>query len=144
MKLPQVKEVMGKSVAYCSIECTIEDAAKLMVEKDTRVIIIKNKIGNPIGLVTGGDIVKAIAQKLTSNTKVEEITSKELITVESETDIIDAAQVMKKKGIKRLAVTDKGKLSGILTANDVLKYSPKYLHEFSVTLDKLDTIFKKL
>ncbi len=144
MKLPQVSEAMGKSVAYCSVDCNIEDVAKLMVEKDIRAIIIKNKIGNPIGIVTGGDIVKAVAGKLTSKTKVEEIISKELISVDSEMDIVDAAQVMKDKGIKRLAITDTGKLSGILTANDVLKYSPKYLHEFSVTLDKLDNIFKKL
>jgi predicted transcriptional regulator len=144
LKLPHVKEAMRKSVDYCSIDCTIEDAAKLMVEKDVRVILIKNKIGNPIGLVTSGDIVKAIAKKLSSKTKVEEIVSKELIKVDSEMDIIDAAQVMKEKGIKRLAITEKGKLTGILTANDVLKYSPKYLHEFSRTLDKLDTIIKKL
>lgn len=126
------------------MECTIEEVAMLMTEEDTRSVVIENKIGKPIGIVTGGDIVKAIARKLNPKTKVEEILSKELITVDAGADIVDAATTMNEKNVKRLGVMEKGKLIGIITVNDVLKYSPKYLHEFSKTLEKLDAIIKKL
>ncbi len=144
MKLPPVKEAMRRGVESCGVDCTIEDISQMMVERDTRTIIVNNKIGNPMGLVTGGDIVKAVAKKLSPKTKVSEIVSKELISVDSELDIIEAARVMNKKGIKRLAVTDGGKLIGVLSTKDVLKYSPQYIIEFSRTLDRLDEIIKKL
>ena len=144
MKLPPVKEAMRKSVSILGVDSTIEDAAKLMVEEDTRTIIVNNKIGNPMGLVTGGDVVKAVAKKLSPKTKISELVSKELISVDSEMDIIEAAGVMNEKGIKRLAVTEGGKLSGVLSTKDVLRYSPQYIIEFSRTLDKLDGIIKKL
>jgi|GEM_PF-4646969 len=144
MRLPAVKEVMRKGVASSSVDSTIEDVSKQMVEEDTRTIIVNNKIGSALGLVTGGDIVKSVAKKLSPKTKASEIVSKELITVDSETDIIAAANLMNEKGIKRLAVTEGGKLIGVLSAKDVLKYSPQYIIEFSKTLDKLDGIIKKL
>jgi CBS domain-containing protein len=144
MKLLKVSEAMSKGVASFDADSTIEQAAKLMTEKNVRTIIVENKIGSPVGLVTGGDIVKSVARKLGPNIKVDEIVTKELITIDADADIMDAAKIMNEKNIKRLAVVDKGKIIGILTANDVLKYSPKYLHEFSVTLEKLDAIIKKL
>jgi len=52
--------------------------------------------------------------------------------------------LMNDHGIKRLAVTEDSRIIGILTSSDVLKYSPRYIHEFAKTLDKIDTIIKKL
>ncbi len=144
MKLPPVKYAMRRGVDSCSVDCTIEDISQMMVDMDTSTIIVNNKIGNPMGLVTGGDIVKTVAKKLSPKTKVSEIVSKDLITVDSGMDIIEAGKLMNEKGIKRLGVTDDGKLSGVLSAKDVLKYSPHYIIEFSRTLDRLDRIIKKL
>ncbi|RMF91699.1 MAG: CBS domain-containing protein [Methanobacteriota archaeon] len=144
MKLPTVSEAMTRGAISCEESCTIEEVAKLMVEKNIRSVVIQNKIGKPIGLATGGDIVKAMAKRLSPETKVSEIIGKELITVEADADIIDATEIMNKRNIKRLVVVDKGEVVGIITVKDVLKYSPKYLQEFAKTLDKLDTIIKKL
>jgi predicted transcriptional regulator len=135
---------MTKGLVSCQADCTIEEVAKLMVDKNTRTIIVENKIGKAVGLITGGDIVKAVAKNLATDTKVDEIVSKSLIKIEADEDIMDAAKILNQKNVKRLAVTDGGKLLGILTANDVLKYSPKILHEFSSTLEKLDSVLKKL
>lgn len=144
MELPKVKEAMSKDVVYCSMDYSIVEAATLMVEKNIRSIIVQNKIGNPIGLVTGGDIVKAVAKQLPLNTKVSELVDKDLISISGDSDIVDAAQLMEEKNVKRLAVSHKGELIGILTASDVLRYSPRYLNEFSKTLEKLDSIIKNL
>jgi predicted transcriptional regulator len=144
MKLLNVGDAITKGFESCQTDCTIVEAAEKMVIKVTHTVVVENKIGKPLGLITGGDIVKSIAKKLTPKTKIEEIVSKELITVDAGEDIIDAATLMNDKNIKRLGVMEKGELIGILTANDVLKYSPKILHEFTNTLEKLDSIIKRL
>jgi predicted transcriptional regulator len=144
MKLLNVGDAITRGFETCQTDCTIGEVAEMMVKRYTYTVVVENKIGKPIGLIIGGDIVKSVAKKLTPKTKIEEIVSKELITVDAGEDIMDAATLMNDKNIKRLGVMEKGKLIGILTANDVLKYSPKYLHEFSSTLEKLDSIIKKL
>jgi len=144
MKFLKVKNAISKEVITCQSDCTIEEISKLMVEKNIRTVIIENKIGNPVGLVSGGDIVKAVAKKLPSNTTAGEIVGKELIKIDSNEDIVTAATLMNDSDIKRLAVVENEKIVGVLTSTDVLKYSPQYLQEFASTLEKLDSIIKKL
>jgi len=144
VRLPTVADVMTRGVVTCALESTIEDVAKLMVEKDIRSLVVENKIGNPVGMVTSGDIVKSVAKRLKPSTKVSDIVSKELISIDSQADIVEAAELMNAKGIERLAVTEEGRVTGIVTTKDVLKYSPRYLHEFSITLEKLERIIKNL
>jgi predicted transcriptional regulator len=135
---------MTKGVVSCEEDCTVEQVAKLMVRENVRSVIIENKIGKPVSIVTGGDIVKAMAKKLSPGTKVSEIIGKELITVDANSDIIDASEIMNNKNIKRLVIMEGGEAVGIFTVTDILKYLPGYLQEFAKAFNKLDVIIKKL
>ncbi len=144
MQLPLVREAMTGAIVTCSESSSIEQAAKLMVDNHIRSIVVENRIGKPVGIITGGDIVTSLAKKISPDTSVSEIIGKSLITVDADENIVGASNKMNSKNIKRLLVTDGGKVVGILSVNDVLRYYPKYLQEFSNTLSKLDTIMSKL
>ena len=51
--------------------------------------------------------------------------SKPLYTIESEKEIIEAARVMRKFGIKRLGVNYKNSLVGIISISDILAITPE-------------------
>lgn len=144
MQLPLVRDAMTGAVVTCAENSSIEQAAKLMVDNSIRSVVVENKIGKPVGIITGGDIVTSLARKISPDTSVVEIIGKSLITVDADENIIGASTKMNSKNIKRLLVTDGGKVIGILSGNDVLRFYPKYLQEFSNTLSKLDTIMDKL
>ena len=72
------------------------------------------------------------------------------VTVDSETLVMDARKIMKENNVRRLPVVDKGKLLGIVTKHDILEASPSpatslSVHELNYLLSrmKVKEIMKK-
>jgi acetoin utilization protein AcuB len=68
--------------------------------------------------------------------------TKNPITVDSETLVLDAQKIMKENNIRRLPVVDKGKLVGMITKHDLLEASPSpatslSIHELNYLLSKM-------
>jgi CBS domain-containing protein len=80
----------------------------------------------PKGIVTERDLVRRVmALKKPLETKVSEIMTDPLITIEDNASIRDAARKMVKYKIRRLPVTKNTVLVGILVASDFAKHVSK-------------------
>ncbi len=64
--------------------------------------------------------------------RIKDVMTKNPVTVDSETLVLDAQKIMKENGIRRLPVVDKGKLVGIVTKHDLLEASPSPATSLSV------------
>lgn len=64
--------------------------------------------------------------------RIRDVMTRNPITVESETLVLDAQRVMKENNIRRIPVVDKGKLVGIVTKHDLLEASPSPATSLSV------------
>jgi len=74
--------------------------------------------------------------------RVKDLMTKNPITVDSETLVLDAHKIMKENNIRRLPVVDKGRLMGIVTRHDLLEASPSpatslSVHELNYLLSKM-------
>jgi acetoin utilization protein AcuB len=68
--------------------------------------------------------------------------TKNPVTVESDTLVLDAQKIMRENNIRRLPVVDKGKLKGIITKHDLLEAAPSpatslSIHELNYLLSKM-------
>ncbi len=78
------------------------------------------------GIVKRDTVLKAIlSMHMLSGSKVGELMSAPLISIDSAKTVAEASSNMRQKGINRLVVTSAGKLSGILSYGDILRYSSK-------------------
>jgi CBS domain-containing protein len=119
--MPSVKDIMTKSVVTIESNKTAFDAAQLMAEKELGCIIVVVQ-AFPVGIITERDIVRRIVAKRASfDTKLTEVMTKTLITVEPETSLRDAARVMSTNKIRRLPVLKQNKLVGIIVASDFVR-----------------------
>lgn len=66
------------------------------------------------------------------NVKVSEWMSSTPVTIEFDTPIVDAHQLMKERNIRRLPVLKNGKLVGIVTIGDIREASPSDATTLSV------------
>jgi acetoin utilization protein AcuB len=74
--------------------------------------------------------------------RISDVMTKNPITVDSETLVLDAQRIMRENNIRRLPVVDKGNLVGIVTQHDLLQASPSpatslSIHELNYLLAKM-------
>lgn len=134
-----VEDIMSKDVITIGSESSMEEAAKLMGAKHIGSLIVEVE-GEPEGIVTERDLLsKVLARsKDPSKISVKEMMSSPLITIKPDATIKEAAKTMiSSKG--RLAVIQNGKLSGMITASDLIKSLP----ESSETLMNVDDVMTK-
>jgi CBS-domain-containing membrane protein len=120
-----VAEVMNKTVITMDINTDIPAIAREMVKHDVgSVIITENE--KAMGIITERDLVKGIVTENRKPGKVNasKILSTPLVTVEPETSVVKASEIMLKANIKRLPVLENGKIIGVVSNTDILMVTP--------------------
>lgn len=115
--------MMKRNPRSISPEATLAEAAVMM--RDTRVgAILVAERDTFIGIVSETDLVrKAMAGQLdAAQAKVRAVMSSPVITIEQDRSAHDASDLMAEKGIRHLAVTEDGRIVGIVTVRDLLRY----------------------
>ncbi|MDH3824465.1 MAG: CBS domain-containing protein [Nitrosopumilus sp.] len=110
---------MDDSVLSVNSSVPAYEAAKLMENsKAGAVVVLENQV--PVGLVTNRDLtIKIIAHSYPSDTPIRRIMSTPLISINPETEINDAAELMASKQIRKLPIISDDKVIGIVIASDV-------------------------
>jgi len=131
-----VKEVMSRDVKTIRPVDTIKQAATLMNESRIGSLIVISGTGEIKGIVTERDILTdVVAEGRNSNdVKVEEIMTKDLITISPDKTLEEAADLMTEKKIKKLPVVHQGKLVGIVTATDLVSYEKNLIEKVATLL----------
>jgi CBS domain-containing protein len=119
-----VREIMTREVCTALQEESLLNASRKMLEYGVGSIVVMEN-GNPVGIVTEKDIVEKVISrnKVPSDVLLKDIMTSPLIVINPLTSLRDAAQIMLKKGIRRLPIVENGKLVGIITDNDILSVS---------------------
>jgi len=120
----KVKECMCSNVCYCTPNTKISDVAKMMNEKGVGCIPVCDNEKCVVGILTDRDtILRSVAcDKDVSNTNVSEIMTCNTVCCDCNEEINKATESMGKTGIRRIPVTENGKLVGILTMGDLAKH----------------------
>lgn len=123
MYTTKVKDLMTKDLITINTKESVISVSELMIEKNIGSVIVVDD-NMPIGIITERDIVKKVIENCNElcNVPVEEIASKNLITISPDESIKHALIKMFEHRIKRLPVQNpdtKGFL-GIITTQDIV------------------------
>jgi len=124
-----VKDVMSSPVVTMAENEASNKAAIVMDKNDLGCVIVTNKAGNSIGIITERDLViRVLAKNLKPDTvKAKEIMTTPLVTIEPDATITEAARRMNRLDIRRLGVIYKGNLVGIISSKDILGVMPELI-----------------
>jgi CBS domain-containing protein len=125
-KLPQektyVKQIMNDSVISVDSSVSATDAAKMMEDTGVGAIIVLEN-GVPVGIVTDRDFaVKITAHSYPIDTPVKRIMSLPLISIDPNSDLWVASDLMSTRNVRKLPVIDEDKVVGIITSSDLVKH----------------------
>lgn len=119
----KVRDAMAKTVSTARKDEHIVDVAKKMKQEDAGFIPIVENGGKLIGVVTDRDIVtRCIASGHNPESDiVEHCMTQQTVTISPEDEIDRAARTMEQQEIRRLAVTENGRLVGVLSHGNLVQ-----------------------
>ena len=117
-----LSEVINKNVVTVDPTAAISEAAYLMMNEDVGALVVVDGDKRPIGIVTDRDlVVSVVAERINAEEiTVEEIMTKDPVSVDEDTDIFEMLSILSENSIRRLPVTRGGKLKGIVSVDDLI------------------------
>jgi len=117
-----VKQIMSTSVLSVDSSVTATNAAKMMEDAGVgSVVVLENNL--PVGLITDRDFaIKITAHSYPIDTPVRRIMSSPLISIDPNSDLWIASDLMSTRNVRKLPVIEDDKVVGILTSSDLVKH----------------------
>jgi len=133
----RIRDVMTKNPVTVDSETLILDALRIMKENSIRRLPVVES-GRLVGIITQKDLNEAAPAPTTrtsayefhyflSKMKVKEVMKKDPVTVSSDTPFEEALKLGKKNNISSFPVVDDGKLVGITTESDIVRFLTRVL-----------------
>ena len=113
----------GSSVHGIRPEATVYEALEVMAEKNIGAVIVTDEAGKLQGIFSERDYARKMLVKGRDShtTKVGEIMTTRIVSVNPDTTLRDCMSLMTEKRIRHLPVLDKGALAGVVSIGDVVK-----------------------
>ena len=124
MKSMPVTNFMTTDLVTVTPDMDIHRAMKVLLERQVSGMPVIGKDGELVGILSVKDCLKIAFS--TSYHKdwagsVSEFMSAEVETIESDTDIVEAAEIFLKNHYRRFPVVTDGRLVGMISRHDVLR-----------------------
>jgi len=122
----KVEDVMSSPVLTIKDADSVLSAAKLMKKNQVGCVVVVDKSNKPIGLITERDVVRRVAalDMVPSKVQASKSMTKPPAVIEASGNVTDAAKKMREMKIRRLVVLQGGKITGIITSNDIVDITP--------------------
>ena len=116
----QLREIMTAGVVTADEGDEILKVARLMRDRGVGSVVITDPEGGPAAMITDRDVtLRVAADDRSMNESVGNHASRPLITGEPDMDLEEAAALMVRHKVRRLPVVEKGKLTGIVSLDDI-------------------------
>ena len=105
-------------------DASVIEAAKVMAETNRGSVVVTRK-GIPVGILTERDVLKRVVaeSKSPGATKAKDVMTASPVTIEKDRPLREAIDLMNRKGLRRMLVTENGKIVGIFTLRDIVKHT---------------------
>ncbi|WP_435335065.1 CBS domain-containing protein [Haloarchaeobius sp. TZWWS8] len=102
-------------------DSTIQDIATKMNQKMVGSVVI-HRDEEPVGIVTDRDIaLKVVGEgKDPASVTARDVMSNDPVTIEASAGVAELCEKMREESVRRMPVTENGKLVGIVTLDDLM------------------------
>ncbi|MEM4839078.1 MAG: CBS domain-containing protein, partial [Pyrobaculum sp.] len=102
----KIKDLVRDSVITCVEEEPIECAVAKMYAANVGSVVVVDRSGRPVGIVTERDIVRFLAQEIDLKTPLGQAARKSLITASPDDSVVSTAVKMIENNIRHMPVVE--------------------------------------
>ena len=121
--LPTINEYMARNVKTISVDATLKELSQSFIDQGVSALIVAEG-ADYVGIVSDKRLAReGIAKGLNiETTTVRSVMRAEMLMIESNRPVREAQSMMKTNGVRHLVVTEEGKIVGIVTISDLIRY----------------------
>ncbi len=145
----RIEQIMTRPVVVLSPDDTIENAARLMVNKRISSVPLVTQ-NNIVGIITETDLLRCysdpacfVPSQKSRQRSVLELMSASVHSVRPDDATLAAIRLMREKQIRHVVVMDDDELVGIVSDRDVLRGSPRAVGDHAISARELRLLHKR-
>ncbi len=120
---PRVSDFMAKTVRSISLDATLREAGQSLQKWKIGSLLVQSG-DEYIGSISETELMSEVVASGTdaTTTTVKTCMREPLVTIETSDPIVEAVRLMKEKATRHLAVTESGRIVGVVSVSDVIRY----------------------
>lgn len=124
MTVKAVLKNKGYSVISVEPTATVLEIAGIIAAQKIGAVLVLAGDGSVAGIVSERDVVKALARHAGQvvDLRADELMTRNVVTATPETSVDEAMEIMDAGYFRHLPVLEEGKLAGIISVRDLVKY----------------------
>jgi len=143
MSLKAILAAKGNEVVSISSTADLAAASKLLKKRQIGVLIVFGEDGRLVGILSERDIVHAMAEDgdAVRQLPVSQVMTPKVLTCDVNDSISSVMERMTQGKFRHMPILDKGRLAGIVSNRDLLKWHLETIREH---MRQLETSFAEL
>jgi CBS domain-containing protein len=119
----EVHDVMNVDILTISADATVEEAIRHLVRNHISGMPVVDEEGCLVGIVSEFQLLETLFSPEIRHMPVGNVMTRDVLTVAPNTMLSDATSLMVAHRIRRLPVVENGKIVGIISRRDLLRYT---------------------
>ena len=133
----QVKDAMNRKVVSILPQATVEEAIRTLLENKISGAPVIDETGKLVGIISQFQLLEVLYDPQIRTQRIQQFMTKEVLTVEDSALLGMAANLFVLHRIHRIPVLKAGRVVGVISRSDLLKY-------FLETGEKIEAFFDTL
>jgi CBS domain-containing protein len=144
MTLKTILAAKGSEVVNIKSTADLAAAARLLTKRRIGVLVVLDADGRLVGILSERDIVRATAERgsIALRLPVTQVMTRNVSTCDMNDSISSVMNRMTKGKFRHMPVLDKGRLAGMVSIGDVVKWNIEAMREHLHHLDQAISEFK--
>jgi CBS domain-containing protein len=130
----KAKTIMTTDIAFVKRQDPIYEAIRMLVEKNITGLPVVNDDMSLAGVISEKDVLKLLYDIKDKPGNVEDFMTEDICSFDEEDSLIDIAECFINNNFRRVPITSEGKLVGILSRKDIIKYILQLRHKDRATV----------
>ena len=118
----EIEAIMTTDVITVDRSTPIYDALEILLGNDITGLPVVNDNKTLVGIITEKDILKLLSVLENDTATVEDFMTKEVLSIDQQEDLIAVCECLIKNHFRRIPIISKGKLTGVISRKDIIKY----------------------
>ncbi|MBI5882641.1 MAG: CBS domain-containing protein [Elusimicrobia bacterium] len=131
----RVEEIMTSPVVAVPASLSLRETAKVVEGRRISCAVVEDG-GVPVGIVTERDLVRSLSRGVDPDESVGAHVGKQLVSVDAGVPVGQVLSVMQDCSIRHLPVVSSGKVVGLVTQTNIMRFSEEVLKGYSEALEE--------